>query len=72
MRLIVTRTVTTDECDWLEQDIQKGQIVFVFTGCTYGAINSGIAVSLTGAHDNPFFELPQDALEVISLVDGAA
>jgi hypothetical protein len=61
--LIVTRTVTTDECDWLDRDVIEGELVVAFFGCTYGCISpNGIAVSRTGPLDNPFFELPRDAI----------
>jgi len=59
-KFTVNRDVTTEECHWLRNDIPKGTVVFEYTGCTYGCIDSGVAVSMTGG--TPFFELPYDAL----------
>jgi hypothetical protein len=61
-RLRITRTVTSDECDWLSEDACEGEIVFVFKGATYGTIADGVVVSRAGPYDNPFFEMPLDAL----------
>jgi len=65
MKYEVARTVTTEECDWLEEDIKQGTIVYKFSGATYGCIGpNGTAVSLTKG-ENPFFELPYDSLKLI-------
>jgi len=63
MILILTRDVTVEECPWLERDFHEGELVFKYTGYTYGCCTyTGIACSLDG--DTPFFELPNDAIEV--------
>jgi hypothetical protein len=60
---VLTRDVTPDECEWLDRTFREGETVVQFTGATYGCITGdGVACSLNG--DNPFFELPLDALAV--------
>mmetsp|Transcript_23742 Transcript_23742/g.43430 ORF Transcript_23742/g.43430 Transcript_23742/m.43430 type:complete len:253 (+) Transcript_23742:51-809(+) len=60
--LTLARTVTKDECSWLDEELPKGSIVYLFRGHTYGLIgNTGVAVSkINGAEE--FFEVPVDAL----------
>lgn len=64
--MIVTRDVTPDECDWLDETVTAGTKVKRFTKYTYGCINnySGVAVSYTD--DYPFFELPRDSVQEVS------
>lgn len=63
MRYQLTRDVGMDECPWLGRDYAAGEVVFRYSGVTYGCISpSGEPVSLDG--EIPFFELPRDALEV--------
>jgi len=57
-----TRTITKQECHWLDADIPVGTTVHEFTGCTYGCIGDGIAVSLEEGK-TPFFEIPADAVD---------
>lgn len=62
-RLRVTRTVTPDECDWLEASIDCGRVVYRYHGITYGCISDG-GIAVTYEPDKtPFFELPIDALK---------
>ena len=59
---VLTRTVTQDECRWLDHAFIEGQTVFLFHGPTYGCIGPyGVAVSMAYG-EGPFFELPADAL----------
>ena len=60
--LRITRTLTTEECPWLDEPIAEGTVVWSFRGYTYGCITpSGVAVSaVRGEH--PFFEVPLDAV----------
>lgn len=58
------RRVTKKECPWLDRSFKKGEVVHEFTGHTYGCIGAGIACSLDG--NNPFFELPINALVAVS------
>lgn len=62
-RFILTRDIPKKECNWLDRNYKKGEIVFEYTGYTYGCIsNTGKAFS-----DNydlePFFELPNNAVK---------
>jgi len=59
MKLV--RAVTKDECPWLHDDLPAGLEVYEFTGCTYGCIGAGIAVTRR-PNENPFFEIPRDAV----------
>jgi hypothetical protein len=46
----------------LKQDIAEGKIVFRFDGHTYGCITpTGVAVS-DSSDENPFYEVPKDAV----------
>lgn len=63
---LVTRTVTREECPWLEADVAEGIIVYSWYGATYGAIGpNGRAVSI---HPDtpPFMELPRNALREVT------
>jgi hypothetical protein len=58
---LVSRDVTTDECEWLDETVKQGTVVHKFYGATYGCIGpSGVAVIFS--EKTPFFELPYDAL----------
>jgi hypothetical protein len=58
----LSRTVTTDECPWLDADIPAGTRVERYAGDTYGCIGpNGIAVCYGGKE--PFFEVPRNALK---------
>lgn len=57
----LTRDVTQDEAWWLTRTLKKGEVLFVYSGCTYGAITpDGTPMSEDG--DPPFFEVPKSAL----------
>lgn len=62
MSFVTTRLVTTEECPWLDADVEGGTTVYRYTGVTYGCIGPhGVAV--TSEPDTlPFFELPLSAL----------
>lgn len=61
----LTRNVTLNECDWLNRDYKKGEIVFEYPLYTYGTVsNKGVACSEKDS-ESPFFELPIDALKEI-------
>lgn len=66
MQFKVNRDITRKECDWLDEDVKKGTIVFECVKHTYGCIGpSGIAVTMDSNGDYPFFELPYEALTEI-------
>lgn len=55
------RDVTTEECSWLKRDYKKGEVVYRYTGATYGCIGSGVPVTEQEGVE-PFFEIPADAV----------
>jgi hypothetical protein len=58
IKLVLTRDVLKTECSWLKEDLKKGDIIFKYNKCTYGAITpNGIACS-KGYNVDPFFEVP--------------
>lgn len=62
MEMKTLRDITTEECDWLHEDIKAGTAVYEYTGTTYGCISPfGIAVTMADGQ-TPFFELPCDAV----------
>jgi hypothetical protein len=62
VKMTLRRTVTRDECPWLDEDLPQGTEVFTFHGPTYGCISpDGRAVSAV-EDETPFFEVPYDAL----------
>jgi hypothetical protein len=62
MNYLLKRTVTINECPWLERNFNAGEKVYEYKGHTYGVISpDGIACTET-IDDTPFFELPKDAL----------
>jgi len=61
MKYMVNRDVTQEECDWLDETIKKGTIVYKFLGNTYG-LTEGIMVFLSDDQQGPLFQLPEDAL----------
>ena len=62
--LKLTRTVEPSECDWLDRIYFKNEVVFEYSGCTYGCITpDGIACSEDG--ETPFFELPRNAVKQV-------
>lgn len=56
----IIQKLTIDECPWLDEEIKEGTKVYEFTGCTYGCVGDGIAVSF--APDGPFCEVPEYAI----------
>ena len=64
MKYKVIRKVTDKECSWLSENIKKGTIVYEYSGCTYGCIGSGVAVTYI-KDQTPFFELPVNSLKEI-------
>jgi hypothetical protein len=57
----LVRSVTRDECFWLDEDLPIGMKVHIYRGCTYGCVGDGIAVTLEPGK-MPFFEVPCDAI----------
>ena len=62
----VIRSVTYNECSWLERDFTEGEILYEYPGYTYGCISpSGIALTEDPDGGEPFFEFPYNAVEEI-------
>jgi hypothetical protein len=60
----VIRDVTYNECSWLDRDFIEGEILYEYTGYTYGCISSnGIALTESQDGGEPFFEFPYNAVE---------
>lgn len=59
--LTLKRDVPKSECPWLDRDMKKDEIVYRFTGPTYGCIGAGIACSKKQGK-TPFFELPTNSV----------
>lgn len=74
---VAIRDVDLIECPWLEPPVKKGEIVYAFTGHTYGVTRAGyigrrfdslpktIVVTRDANGGLPFFELPLEALQKI-------
>jgi len=63
MKYILSRDVTIDECNWLSRNFKKGDIVYYFSGFTYGCCSSaGLPFTIEDG-ETPFFELPKDSVE---------
>ena len=66
----VKREITKEECDWLDNNVKEGTIVYKFSGHTHGIGPNGIAITFYPMDEentnNGFYELPRDALELES------
>lgn len=61
----VIREITIKECCWLENNILKDTIIYIYDGYTYGCItHTGVAVTVN-YNELPFFEVPKDAIKGI-------
>lgn len=63
----ITRRITRKEQPWMADGevIEAGEVVYKYRGCTYGCIGSdGVAVCRVPGQ-NPFFEVPADALQEV-------
>lgn len=59
---MLIRNVTKKECGWLSRTFKKGEIVYEYSGATYGCISlHGTAFTLVEG-ETPFFELPNNAV----------
>lgn len=62
------RDVTTEECGWLRYTFYKGQIVYRYSGPTFGCISRlGTAFTLV-EEETPFFELPNNAVVLVAFM----
>lgn len=66
MKYTVLRDLPQEIYFWLPRDVRAGEVVHSFHGVTYGCVSpSGQAVTFTDKEDEPFYEMPQDALRPI-------
>lgn len=64
-RFKLIRDVSKKECPWLEKDYKKDDVVFYYSGYTYGCISyMGVPCS-DKLDEGPFFEMPENSLEEI-------
>lgn len=73
-QIMLTRDVTMKECDWLERDYKKGKLLYLYSGHTYGCIDSGVACTEIRGR-TPFFEIPLGSYKLMekivrSIIDG--
>ena len=54
----------TDEENFSDTELEIDDIIYSYSGCTYGCIADGIACCRI-QHETPFFEMPEDAIELI-------
>ena len=66
MKARLLRDVTTGECFWLSKDFKEGDEIYLYNGPTYGCISRGNEAFTEEEDKTPFFELPSDAVEIIS------
>lgn len=60
------RNVEITECYWLQEAVKKGEILYGYSGVTYGCCSSSGLVVTRDRHGNePFFEVPSDSIERI-------
>ena len=59
------RDVTKKECPWLDRTFKEGETVYYYSGYTYGCVNFNGVPCSEKLDENPFFELPENALEEI-------
>jgi hypothetical protein len=62
MKYKATRTVLLSECPWLDEQINEGDSLYLFSGATYGCIGDGIAMTKSPDGRGTFFEVPRNAV----------
>ena len=55
------RNITVKECPWISTEFKVSTKVYLFTGCTYGCMGRGIAVSLP-LEPTTAIEVPRNAV----------
>jgi hypothetical protein len=60
---LVTRNITRTECPWLDEEVPKETLVWLYNGPTYDCISdSGTAVALHKPDSNFWVEIPKNAV----------
>ena len=66
MRFVMTRTIDTFECPWLDATIIEGETLYPCHKPTYGCIGpNGVAATYDPNGDYPFFEVPRNAIRKV-------
>ena len=65
MKAILNRDVTVAECNWLHRNYKKNEVVYSYSGYTYGCISPKGKPFTEVEGQTPFFELPYDAITFI-------
>jgi hypothetical protein len=64
-KYILIKDVLGKDYSWVPRDFLKGEIVYGYSGATYGCISAhGIAIT-EKPRKEPFLELPRDSLELV-------
>ncbi len=59
----LTRDVLrTDDGSYADKDYFKGDIIFKYSGCTYGCVSDDGMAMCEIEGEGPFFQMPRDAL----------
>jgi hypothetical protein len=68
VRYRVTRDVAAwEDHNYAGRDVRKGELLYKFTGCTYGCIDTYSGVALCEVEgEYPFFEFPWSAIELVN------
>lgn len=66
--MLVTRTVTRNECPWLDGDIAEGELLYECRQATYGCVAwTGVAATRDSDGGYPFFEVPRSAVRYVGV-----
>lgn len=63
---VLVRDVTVQECSWLKRNFKANEVVYLFNGNTYNCISKNGKAFTEKEDTNPFFELPNDATQLLS------
>lgn len=64
--MVLDRAVTRQECEWLDEDLPEGTVLYEAMKCTYGVIGpAGIGATFDPTGDYPFFEVPLAAVRYL-------
>ena len=62
--VLVMRDVPANEpYNYAGRDVKAGEILYIFTLCTYGCVDTTREIALSETGDYPFFGFPLDTIE---------
>lgn len=63
-KFVTTKRIDKSVQPWMQDDeaIEEGIVVYAYSGCTYGCVGDGIAVTMR-PDETPFIEVPRDAVK---------